>query len=469
MARTSNKWRSKKQKLTKDAPKKIEKNPKSKKAKKALAGQPSDPGSDSDYQSDKLQKLLEPYSKDQLIGFVSGAAASDPFLLQRIRETADRDVSHRKIFVRGLGWDTTREVLLAAFEPYGEIEDCNVVTDRITGKAKGYGFVVFKTRQGAVKALKLPRKKINNRFTDSQLASLGSSPPSLSQDNVDRKIYVSNVHPDVNPERLRSFFGKFGEIETGPFGFDMQTGKSRGFALFVYKNQESARKALEEPYKIFEGHRLHCQKAEVKNRVLAQPQPQPQPAAVAATQNFMLSQHPALNTVYARLLANQSAGMIGAAAVNPMVAGAMNLGMIPSSQVGSIFGSMEGLGRYGTHAVSGFGGTPSVLAPSSLGLQHVYPSTQLQQSSAGSVQGTGAGTFGGYPSYMWYGLPQTDSFLIYVFGCRKLCFYAYLMLTLKSCSNELLLLNLCDTSNLIYLTDFFLSPVYILTILNCRW
>lgn len=464
MAKTG-KSKSKKQKLTENTtPRKIEKQPKSKRSEKALATtHPSDSGSDSDSDPDKLQKLLEPYSKDQLISFISDAAASDPFLFKRIRETADRDVSHRKIFVRGLGWDTTRELLLAAFEPYGQIEDCNVVTDRNTGKARGYGFVLFKTRQGAVKALKQPRKKINNRFTQSHLASLGSSLSSQSQDTVGRKIYVGNIHADVDPERLLSFFGKFGEIETGPIGFDMQTGKSRGFALFVYKNQESVRKALEEPYKTFEGHQLHCRLAtDVKNKVL--PQPQPQLAAEAATQNLILSQHPTLNMVYSGLLANPNPGMIGAAAANPMVAGAMNPGMISSSQVGPIIGSLEGLGGYGTHGVSGFGGAPSVLTPPSLGLQHAYPSTQLQQSSAGRVQGTGAGTFSGYPSYMWYGFPQTVSLHIYVFGCRKLCFCAYLMLVPKSCSKELLILNLCGTSNLISLTDYFRSLVYIIII-----
>ena len=456
MAKTK---KSKKQKLTKKTPKKIEKKLKSKKVEKALATKPSDSDSDSDSGFDKLQKLLEPYSKDQLIGFISDAAASDSSLFQRIRETADRDVSHRKIFVHGLGWDTTRETLLAAFEPYGQIEDCNVVTDRNTGKAKGYGFVLFKTRQGAVKALKQPGKKINNRMTQSQLASMGPSPPPQSQDTVGRKIYVSNVQADVDPERLRSFFAKFGEIETGPIGFDTQTGKSRGFALFVYKNQESARKALEDPYRIFEGHQLHCQKAtEGKNKVPAQPQPQL--AAVAATQNFMLSQHPTLNTLYSGLLAHPNASMIGAAAVNPAVAGAMNPGVISSSQVGSVIGSVEGLGGYGTHGVAGFGGTPSVLGPPSLGLQHAYPSTQLGQSSVGRVQGTGVGTFGGYPSYMWYDLSQTDSLHIYVFGCRKLCFYAYLILILNSCSNELLLLSLYSTSDLISQTDYILPPVY---------
>lgn len=48
-----------------------------------------------------------------------------------------------------------------------------MVTDRVTGKAKGFGFVLFKFRKGAMKSLKDPKKKINNRIVSCQLASTG--------------------------------------------------------------------------------------------------------------------------------------------------------------------------------------------------------------------------------------------------------------------------------------------------------
>lgn len=44
-------------------------------------------------------------------------------------------------------------------------------------------------------------------------------------------------------------------------GLDKFTGRPKGFCLFVYKSAESAKRALQEPHKTFEGHVLHCQKA----------------------------------------------------------------------------------------------------------------------------------------------------------------------------------------------------------------
>ncbi|XP_010943670.1 UBP1-associated protein 2B [Elaeis guineensis] len=210
-----------------------------------------------------IQKLLEPFPKDQLIEILRDAAVKHPDVLEEVHRIADIDPAHRKIFVHGLGWDTKAETLIAAFRQYGEIEDCNAVIDKATGKSKGYGFILFKHRSGAWRALKQPQKKIGNRMTACQLASTGPVPPPAPpvSEYTQRKIFVSNVGAELDPQRLLQFFAKFGEIEEGPLGLDKVTGKPKGFCLFVYKTIESAKKALEEPHKNFEGHILHCQKA----------------------------------------------------------------------------------------------------------------------------------------------------------------------------------------------------------------
>ncbi|XP_065009206.1 RNA-binding protein P-like [Musa acuminata AAA Group] len=210
-----------------------------------------------------IQKLLEPFPRDHLIELLRDAAVRHPDVLAEIHRIADLDPAHRKIFVHGLGWDTNAETLTAAFRQYGEIEDCNAVMDKATGKSKGYGFILFKHRAGARHALEQPQKKIGNRVTACQLASAGPVPPPAPpvSEYTQRKIFVSNVGAEIDPQKLLQFFAKFGEIEEGPLGLDKLTGKPKGFALFVYKTIESAKKALEEPHKNFDGHILHCQKA----------------------------------------------------------------------------------------------------------------------------------------------------------------------------------------------------------------
>ena len=46
-----------------------------------------------------------------------------------------------KLFVGGLPYHTTDKSLREHFEVYGDIEEAVVITDRQTGKSRGYGFV----------------------------------------------------------------------------------------------------------------------------------------------------------------------------------------------------------------------------------------------------------------------------------------------------------------------------------------
>ena len=48
-----------------------------------------------------------------------------------------------KLFVGGLSWGTDDNGLRAAFEDFGEVVDAKVVTDRETGRSRGFGFVTF--------------------------------------------------------------------------------------------------------------------------------------------------------------------------------------------------------------------------------------------------------------------------------------------------------------------------------------
>jgi RNA recognition motif-containing protein len=58
-----------------------------------------------------------------------------------------------KVFVGGLAWATTNEGLRTAFEACGSIVEAKVVTDRDTGRSRGFGFVTFADEEGCRKAI----------------------------------------------------------------------------------------------------------------------------------------------------------------------------------------------------------------------------------------------------------------------------------------------------------------------------
>ena len=49
----------------------------------------------------------------------------------------------KKLFVGGLAWATDDQGLRAAFEQFGPVADAKVITDRDTGRSRGFGFVTF--------------------------------------------------------------------------------------------------------------------------------------------------------------------------------------------------------------------------------------------------------------------------------------------------------------------------------------
>jgi RNA recognition motif-containing protein len=68
----------------------------------------------------------------------------------------------KKLFVGGLSWDTDDQGLRRAFSEFGEIVEAKVVTDRDTGRSRGFGFVTYQDDQSAENA----RVKMNGTTLD---------------------------------------------------------------------------------------------------------------------------------------------------------------------------------------------------------------------------------------------------------------------------------------------------------------
>jgi len=59
----------------------------------------------------------------------------------------------KKLFVGSLSWDTNDSGLRAAFEAHGEVTEATVISDRDTGRSRGFGFVTFADDEAADKAI----------------------------------------------------------------------------------------------------------------------------------------------------------------------------------------------------------------------------------------------------------------------------------------------------------------------------
>ena len=59
------------------------------------------------------------------------------------------------IYVSHLSWGTKGDSLQNLFSQYGEVSSANVITDRETGRSRGFGFVEMSTPEQAQKAIEM--------------------------------------------------------------------------------------------------------------------------------------------------------------------------------------------------------------------------------------------------------------------------------------------------------------------------
>lgn len=78
-----------------------------------------------------------------------------------------------KLFVGSLAWATTDDSLKAHFEAIAPVVSARVVTDRETGRSRGFGFVEFEAADDAKKAI----DQLNNSELDGRPITVNEARP----------------------------------------------------------------------------------------------------------------------------------------------------------------------------------------------------------------------------------------------------------------------------------------------------
>jgi RNA recognition motif-containing protein len=62
---------------------------------------------------------------------------------------------NKKLYVGGLPYSTTQDGLQQGFSAAGNVISAIVITDKMSGRSKGFGFVEFDTEDDAAKAIEM--------------------------------------------------------------------------------------------------------------------------------------------------------------------------------------------------------------------------------------------------------------------------------------------------------------------------
>ncbi|XP_028141582.1 RNA-binding protein 24-B-like isoform X2 [Diabrotica virgifera virgifera] len=164
----------------------------------------------SDPSEEQTPKMLMPGTgitasteTDGLVGGLGGLGVLGATGTLNGNGVQNKDTTWTKLFVGGLPYHTSDKSLRDHFAVYGEIEEAVVITDRQTGKSRGYGFVIMGDRASAERACKEPNPIIDGRKANVNLAILGAKP----RGNVPAGFPFSSVRAGAYQTLLPSQYG----------------------------------------------------------------------------------------------------------------------------------------------------------------------------------------------------------------------------------------------------------------------
>ncbi|GMP73451.1 hypothetical protein CsSME_00031208 [Camellia sinensis var. sinensis] len=198
-----------------------------------------------------------------------------------------------KLFVGGISWDTNEDRLRDYFQIFGEVVEAVIMKDRNTGRARGFGFVVFADPAVAERVVRekhmidgraveakkaVPRDDQNmlNRYNGSLQGSPG---PARS-----KKIFVGGLASTVTESDFKKYFDQFGTITDVVVMYDHNTQRPRGFGFITYDTEEGVEKVLLKTF-----HELNGKLVEVKRAVPKELSPGPTRNQFGGYNNYGLS------------------------------------------------------------------------------------------------------------------------------------------------------------------------------------
>ena len=93
----------------------------------------------------------------------------------------------KKLYVGGLSYNTTEDALKELFSQAGTVETATIITDRMSGRSKGFGFVEMSSDEEAQKAIEtLNGKELDGRSLTVNEARPMEARPKRDFDRGDR-------------------------------------------------------------------------------------------------------------------------------------------------------------------------------------------------------------------------------------------------------------------------------------------
>ncbi|KAI4100663.1 MAG: hypothetical protein L6R37_005326 [Teloschistes peruensis] len=168
------------------------------------------------------------------------------------------DMAKANLFIGNLSWNVDEDWLVREFEKFGEVKNCRIVTDRETGRSRGFGYLEFVNYADGIKA----QGEMQEAMIDGRTINLDFSQPKKDKpaggDYQDRSkkygdqtnppsttIFCANLAFGSTQEDVSDAFGEHAEVKAVRIPTDQETGQMKGFAYVEFNSIDDATAAFD--------------------------------------------------------------------------------------------------------------------------------------------------------------------------------------------------------------------------------
>ncbi|RDW84279.1 hypothetical protein BP6252_01869 [Coleophoma cylindrospora] len=210
----------------------------------------SDSDSDDSSESEKEAPSKKRKADDEPVAATKKAKTETP--------AGGEDTGSKNLFVGNLSWNIDDEWLYREFEEFGEISGARVISDKATGRSKGFGYVEFTNSADAAAALKAKK----GALIDGREANVDFSTPrdttapkeragaraqqyGDSQNPPSDTLFLGNLSFEADENMVGEAFGAHGTVTNVRLPTDMETGNPKGFGYVSFSSIDDAKAAYE--------------------------------------------------------------------------------------------------------------------------------------------------------------------------------------------------------------------------------
>jgi len=170
---------------------------------------------------------------------------------------SEYDEEDRKLFVGGLAHQATQDDLKEYFGKYGELESVKLKTDSMTGRSRGFAFILFQTPEGLEAATAEASHSIKGRTSTVKKADVKPG-----------KIYVGKLpNSGVEKDDVQEHFEQYGTVTEVIRPIDRsKNNEPKNFCFVTFDKERVAKKLIEQGTCIIKGNSMQIKEATANSR-----------------------------------------------------------------------------------------------------------------------------------------------------------------------------------------------------------